>query len=191
VAVPAGFTDAGLPFGVTVIAPAFREEALLPVANGIQARRAPIAGWKLGKIAEIDLEARPSPNWISVGVIGAHLSGQPLNHQLLDRGARLVRATWTAGDYKLFALTNTKPLKPGLVRVPGFDGGGVEIEIWTMHESEFGSFVGGVPPPLCIGSCELADGVVVKGFLCEPYATEGMPEITQLGGWRAYLNTLL
>ena len=96
----------------------------------------------------------------------------------------------TAADYKMFALTATKPLKPGLVRVPGFAGGGVETEIWTMHESEFGSFVAAIPPPLSIGSCELADGEIVKGFLCEPYATNGMPEITHLGGWRNYLNTL-
>jgi allophanate hydrolase len=166
VAMPAGFTKAGLPFGVTVFGKAFYDKELLTFAQGTQ---------------------KQSTHSILLGVVGAHLSGQPLNHQLLDRGARLVRTTKTAASYKMFALTNTKPPKPGLVKTPGFEGPGVEIEIWSMGEAEFGSFVAAVPPPLSIGTCELADGTSVKGFLCEPYAAGGMPEITSLGGWRAYL----
>jgi allophanate hydrolase len=125
---------------------------------------------------------------VKVGVVGAHLSGQPLHYQLTERGARLIRTTRTAKDYKFFALTNTTPPKPGLIRVPGFDGPGIEIEVWSMRHEKFGSFVAAIPPPLGIGTCLLEDGELVKGFICEPYATERMPEITQHGGWRDYLK---
>jgi len=167
VAVPAGFTNTGLPFGVTVFGRAFTEAALLAFAQKLP---------------------QSSENWISLGVVGAHLSGQPLNHQLTDRGAKLLMTARTAASYKMFALTNTKPPKPGLIRVPGFSGPGIEIEIWSMPESQFGSFVAAVPAPLSIGTCELSDGTSVKGFLCEPYATNGMAEITNLGGWRSFLS---
>lgn len=168
VAVPAGFTKAGLPFGVTVFSRAFLDKELLAFAQGMQ---------------------KQSPRSVLLGVVGAHLSGQPLNYQLLDRGARLVKTTKTAATYRMFALTNTTPPKPGLLKVPGFAGPGVEIEVWAMGEAEFGSFVDAVPPPLSIGTCELSDGTSVKGFICEPYATEGMPEITSLGGWRPFLSS--
>ena len=171
VAVPAGFTRAGLPFGVTAIARAFSEKGLLVLANSIQ-------------------QARPGDGWILLSVVGAHLSGQPLNYQLVERGARLVRTAKTGADYRLFALTNTTPVKPGLLRTPGFAGPGIETEIWAMPEAAFGSFVAAVPPPLSIGTCALSDGTAVKGFLCEPYATEGMPDITHFGSWRAYLSTV-
>jgi allophanate hydrolase len=182
VAVPAGFTNAGLAFGVTAIGPAFTEETLLHFAQHIHRQRAPIA--------DLPPPSGITPGWISLGVVGAHLSGQPLNYQLLDRGAKLLRTTKTAADYKFYALTNTKPAKPGLIRVPGFAGPGIEIEVWTIHESQFGSFVAAVPPPLSIGTCELSSGDSVKGFLCEPYAIAAMPDITHLGSWRSYLSTL-
>ena len=100
-----------------------------------------------------------------------------------------MRQTTTAADYRLYALEASIPPKPGLVRVPGFEGPGIEAEIWLVPDSEFGSFVQGIPPPLGIGTCELADGSSVKGFLCEAWAADGSPEITELGGWRAYLKS--
>jgi allophanate hydrolase len=169
VAVPAGFAKPELPFGVTVIGPRFHDASLLRFARQMHELQAP-------------------KSWIQLGVVGAHLSGQPLNSQLTDRGARFVRADKTAGDYRFYALTNTKPAKPGLIRELGFDGPGIEIEIWSIHESQFGSFVAAVPAPLSIGTCILSDGSAVKGFLCEPYAIAGMPEITSHAGWRAYLS---
>lgn len=170
VAVPAGFTKNGLPFGVTVIGQTFYDSALLPFAGRIHELQSPTG-------------------WIQLGVVGAHLSGQPLNHQLTDRAARFLRTDRTAGDYRFYALTNAKPAKPGLIREPGFQGPGIEIEIWSIHESQFGSFVAAVPPPLSIGTCVLQDGSPVKGFLCEPYAVSGMPEITSYAAWRAYLKS--
>jgi allophanate hydrolase len=119
-------------------------------------------------------------------VVGAHLRGEPLNHQLLDRGARLVAATATAPEYRLYRLPDADPAKPGLVRVAG-DGVEVEVEVWELGEREFGTFVAAVPPPLAIGTVRLMDGSEVKGFLCEPYAVAGARDISAFGGWRAYL----
>jgi allophanate hydrolase len=124
-----------------------------------------------------------------LAVVGAHLTGQPLNHQLTDRGATLVRTTATASCYRLYAL-DTEPPKPGLVRVAPADpaAGAVEVEVWELDDAAFGSFVAEVPPPLCIGTVLLADGSSVMGFLCEPVALDGAPDITASGGWRAHLG---
>jgi allophanate hydrolase len=122
-----------------------------------------------------------------IAVVGAHLAGQPLNHQLTSRGAALVVATRTAPVYRLVAL-DTDPPKPGLIRVgpesPG--AGAIEVEVWDVDAAGFASFVDGIPAPLCIGRVVLADGSDVAGFLCEPIAADGAPDITHHGGWRAF-----
>lgn len=130
-----------------------------------------------------------------LAVVGAHLTGQPLHHQLTDRGARLVATTRTAPCYRLVALP-TDPPKPGLVRTVDADhadpgAGSVEVEVWELDDAGFGSFVAGVPAPLCIGTVELEDGSAVHGFLCEELATRDAPDITATGGWRAYLSQQL
>ncbi len=122
-----------------------------------------------------------------LAVVGAHLTGQPLNWQLTDREARLMKTCRTAPGYQLYALSGTVPAKPGLVRDPSFQGPGIEVEVWAVPEEKFGGFVAAVPPPLSIGSAELEDGSVVKCFMCEPYALETAEEITALGGWRNYV----
>jgi allophanate hydrolase len=129
------------------------------------------------------------PTMPLLAVVGAHLVGQPLNHQLTDRAAVLVRTTATAPCYRLFAL-DTDPPKPGLVRVESDDpgAGSVEVEVWELDDAGFGSFVAGVPAPLCIGTVLLADDSAVMGFLCESVALDGTPDITGTGGWRAYLR---
>lgn len=127
---------------------------------------------------------------VRLAVVGAHLSGQPLHHQLSDRGAVLVDTTTTADHYHLYALDTTPP-KPGLVRTnPGERGAGpIEVEVWELGVAEFGSFVDEVPPPLGIGTVVLADGSSVNGFICEALAVEDAEEITIHGGWRAYLSS--
>jgi allophanate hydrolase len=174
VAVPAGVRPNGLPFGVSLIGRAFSEEALLAVAD------------RFLRGSGLDLEPR-FPGCVAVAVVGAHLSGQPLNRQLTDRGARLWKTCRTARGYRLYALHGTMPPKPGLVRDPGFEGAGVEVEVWAMPEHQFGGFVAEVPPPLGIGTATLDDGQSVKCFMCEPYAIGQSTEITRFGGWRNYL----
>jgi allophanate hydrolase len=170
-AVPCGWRDDGVPFGVTFLGPAFAD----PVVVTAGAR---LAG-----------EPDPFPpawvGWTDVVVVGAHLSGQPLNHQLTDRGGHFVAAVLTAPAYRLSALP-TVPPKPGLVRVAE-DGAQVATEVWRLPTDGFGSFVAGIPAPLGIGTIELADGTAVQGFVCESYAVAGAPDITHHGGWTAYL----
>lgn len=172
--VPAGFRDDGLPFGVTLVGPAWSDGALS--ALGMRFRGEESA-------------ARPGKGMVRVAVVGAHLSGMPLNWQLTDRKAQMLRAARTAPAYRLFALSGQKPPKPGLVHVDA-DGQGacIEVEVWEMPVTRFGSFVSEIPPPLGIGTLELEDGERVKGFLCEQYATEGCKDITALGSWRAFVH---
>ncbi|HXB69963.1 MAG TPA: allophanate hydrolase [Candidatus Acidoferrales bacterium] len=180
VAVPAGFGSTRLPFGISLIGPAFSDEALLALADAFHRSQGEVPG------PSVELEVAP-PGCVLVAVVGAHLTGQPLNWQLTDRGARPVRTCRTARGYRLYALDQSMPPKPGLVREDGFAGPGIEVEVWAVPEDRFGGFVAAVPPPLGIGSAVLEDGQTVKCFICEPYALAGAAEITRFGGWRAYL----
>ena len=126
---------------------------------------------------------------IAVAVVGAHLSGLPLNSQLTERGARLLRSTRTAPCYRLYALPGTTPPKPGLQRVS--EGGArIELEVWALPQAEVGSFLSLIPAPLGLGSLLLEDGSAVHGFLCESHALQGARDITGFGGWRAYMAHL-
>ena len=124
--------------------------------------------------------------WISIAVAGAHLRGQPLEHQLTERRAVWLGTTTSADAYRLYALPNTVPPKPGLVRVGAGHGTAIELDVWALPPDGFGTFVASIPAPLCIGTVELADGTTTSGFLCEPGALDGATDITSFGGWRAY-----
>jgi len=122
-------------------------------------------------------------------VVGAHLSGLPLNGQLRERGATLRESAHTAPCYRLFALPGTTPPKPGLQRCA--EGGrSIEVEVWDMPMAALGSFLALIPSPLGLGSLELADGRFVHGFVCEAHALAGARDISGFGGWRAYLASL-
>ena len=127
------------------------------------------------------------PDPILLAVAGAHLTGQPLNHQLTDGGAELVTTTTTSADYRLFAL-DTIPPKPGLQRVAEGEGAPIEVELWRLDPAFFGTFVAALPQPMAIGKVRLIDGKLVEGFLCEPIATSSARDITESGGWRAHLR---
>jgi allophanate hydrolase len=131
----------------------------------------------------------PVEDRLAIAVVGAHLEGQPLHHQLMDRDAVLVARTTTSPDYRLYAL-DTVPPKPGLVRTIDGHGVPIEVEVYEMDAAALGTFVAAVPPPLAIGTITLADGTDVSGFVCEPYALTDAPEITGHGGWRNYLASI-
>lgn len=122
---------------------------------------------------------------IEIAVVGAHLSGMPLNRELTERGGVLRRSVATAPLYRLHALAGGPPERPGLIRV-GPGGAAIATEVWALDAEGFGGFVAGVPSPLCIGTLILADGTTPKGFLCEPAGLVGARDITEYGGWRAY-----
>lgn len=187
IAVPAGFRGNGLPFGVTLIGHAFQDRLLGRIADRLH--RA-LAGAAIGgtslPLPASPLPAMPAPETIRLAVFGAHLAGQPLNGQLTERRGRLIGAARTGPGYRLHALAQSLPAKPGLI----YDGqakGLVELEIWELDAAGFGSFVAAIPPPLGIGTITLEDGAQVKGFLCEPHALAGAEDITDFGGWRRWL----
>lgn len=184
-ALPAGFRRDGLPFGITLISGAWRDRDLQELgAHWLNHAPTPLGA--TGR--ERPPEAAPDPDgsMVQVAVVGAHLSGMPLNDQLTGRGARLLQSTTTASCYRLYALAGTTPPKPGLQRDP--TGDALEVEVWAMPTEHFGSFVALIPHPLGIGTVELADGTWTKGFICEEAGLEGATDITHLGGWRAYIQ---
>jgi len=188
--VPSSLRPNGLPFGITLIGRCASDWQLAELgqryhhATGLTQGATGLPLPEPQPIAGLSLAAPPS---VRVAVVGAHLSGMPLNGQLTERGATLLSRTHTAPVYRLYALPGTTPPKPGLLRVAPGEGERIEIEVWDMPLSQYGSFVALVPAPLSIGSLHLADGSSVQGFLCEPLALQGAADITHLGGWRAYL----
>ncbi len=192
IAVPAGMRPDGMPFGVSLIAPAFSDPALLVLADRLHRATSAHLGGSPRPLADTPTLAvtTPPPGCLLMAVVGAHLSGQPLNWQLTQRKGRLIRTCRTDPGYKFYALKNTTPPKPGLAWVPGFAGPGIELEVWALPEDTVGSFVDAVPPPLCIGTLRLEDGTQVKGFLAEPAALADATDITDHTSWRNYLKTL-
>jgi allophanate hydrolase len=187
-ALPSGTAAAGLPFGVTFIGQAHADAALARWGQQWQAR----TGLPLGATGRTPGAATAQPLWplskptLPLAVVGAHLSGLPLNSQLLERGAVLRQATTTAPAYRLYALPGTTPPKPGLVRVAE-GGASLAVEVWDMPLNQLGSFLALIPQPLGLGTLELADGSTVHGFLCENIAVQDARDISSFGGWRAFL----
>lgn len=184
-ALPADLRSDGLPFGITLIAPAWQDAALADFGRHWQSAHP----WKRGAtnlpLPEPATTHEPPAGHVRLAVVGAHLSGMPLNYQLTERRARFVESTVTASHYRLYALPDTTPPKPGLVKAES--GGEIVVELWDVPLDQFGSFVALIPPPLGIGTVTLKDGREVKGFICESIATHGAEDITELGGWRAYM----
>ncbi|VWX61937.1 Allophanate hydrolase [Burkholderiales bacterium 8X] len=185
-AVPSSIRPDGLPFGITLVGPCGSDLQLAELGQ----RYHHAAGGKLGATDEPLPPPAPMPlavDSVRVAVVGAHLSGMPLNSQLTERGARLVAAATSAPDYRLFALSGTVPPKPGMLRVAPGAGASIALEVWEMPLAAYGSFVALIPAPLGIGTLTLSDGSSVQGFVCESIALEGAEDITHHGGWRAYV----
>jgi len=193
IAVPAGFRAASrLPFGVTLIGPTFSDFDLAVIADRLHHALREGVGRAVGPVAELPAArvARDLDQRITVAVAGAHLSGLPLNRELTELGAIFLEKTKTAPSYRLIALKGVSPPKPGLAHTPGFEGPGIDVELWSLSERDFGRFIAGIPSPMGIGKVKLESGAVVPGFVCEAFALEGGEDITALGGWRAYLGRL-
>jgi allophanate hydrolase len=176
----------GLPSGVTFIAKAWHDQALADFGQRWQQA----CGLMLGRSQQRYVPMQPiaSAHHVKLAVVGAHLSGMPLNHQLTQRAAVLLEQTHTAAHYKLYALKHCQPAKPGLQSHPA--GRAIAVEVWAVPLALFGQVVAEVPAPLGIGNIQLVDGSWVKGFICEAHAIEGATDISDFGGWRAYLAAL-
>ena len=185
-AVPAGFQRDHLPFGVTLFAPARQDGPLLRLAARMQSALGAAPGACGRPLVSPGGGLRLPSGQVRVAVCGAHLSGLPLNGQLTSRGARLVEQVKSAPTYKFYALPGGPPFRPGMVRVSS-GGDAIDLEIWELPATEYGSFVAGIPAPLGIGTVQLEDGRTVQGFVCEDAAIGGAEDITDLGNWRTYL----
>jgi allophanate hydrolase len=187
-AVPAAMHADGTPFGVTLLAPAGNDAMLASIGRVFHSHtRLPLGALGRAQPSLAELPAVALAGEVAIAVVGAHLSGMPLNSELRSLGARLLETTTTAPDYRLYALAGSTPPKPGLLRTAKGDGVAVEVEVWTLSTEAFGHFVAAVPAPLSIGTLALTGGRAVKGFLVEGQAVVGGQDISKFGGWRAFV----
>jgi allophanate hydrolase len=194
VAFPADRTRDGLPFGISLLGLAGTDARLAGMGAACEALLdLPLGATGIDRAAMgvAAIPAEPddaiAQDGMLLAVIGAHLRGMPLHGQLADRGAELIAATTTAAEYRLFALADSIPAKPGLVRVAE-GGSAIAVEVYSVPRGRFGEFMAGVLPPLAIGTVRLLDGSTAHGFVCEPAGLAGAVDITEYGGWRAYLD---
>src|SRR6266481_5154060 len=186
-ALPAAIRPDGIPFGITLLAPAGHDALLASIGRVFHAdTKLNMGGRSLPQPPLATLPQDLGGDEIAIAVVGAHLSGMALNCELKALGGRLLEAAMTAPDYRLYALPTTPP-KPGMLRVEKGAGSSIELELWALSAAAFGKFVAAIPPPLSIGTVRLADGRGVKGFIVEPADVDGARDISAFGGWRAFV----
>jgi allophanate hydrolase len=191
IAAPSGMRADGLPSSLTLIGPAGADGFLAGIASEVQRRSgATMGATGLSVEPPAPAPSRAPPGLIEIAAVGAHLSGLPLNRELVALGGVLLREVETVPDYRLYALPDTVPAKPGLLRVAPGEGGGIAVEIWGLDPKAFGTFVAAIPSPLGVGTLHFRDGTSAKGFLVEAAAVKGAKDITRFGGWRAYVGSL-
>jgi len=187
IATPSGIRGDGLPSSVTLIGPSGADGFIAGVAAGFQGLSSASTGSTERNAPASRATAHTAGDRIEIAVVGAHLTGLPLNRELVELGASFSREVETTQDYRLFALPGSVPAKPGLLRVAEGAGAAIKAEIWTLDPAGFGAFVAKIPAPLGIGTVRLSDGATVKGFLVEAEAVKTAEDVSGFGGWRAYL----
>jgi allophanate hydrolase len=185
-ALPAAMRADGIPFGITLLAPAGNDALLASIGRVFHADTGLTVGAKGVNQPALLPVTETGSDEIAIAVVGAHLSGMALNGELRAFGGRLLEETVTALDYRLYALDTTPP-KPGMLRVDAGAGHPIKLELWALSAAAFGKFVAAIPPPLSVGTVRLADGRGVKGFIVEPAAVNGARDISSFGGWRAFV----
>jgi allophanate hydrolase len=184
---PAAIRSDGIPFGITLLAPAGNDAQIASIGRVFHAdTQLTMGAMGVPQPPLANVPACLRGDEIAVAVVGAHLSGMVLNGELRALGGRLLEQTKTAPDYKLYALDTTPP-KPGMLRVEAGAGSSIELEVWALGAAAFGKFVAAIPPPLSIGTVRLADGRGVKGFIVEPADIAGARDISAFNGWRAFV----
>jgi allophanate hydrolase len=187
-ALPSAIRTDEIPFGITLLAPAGQDALLASIGRVFQAQTKLTLGAKGVTLPPLaDLELVLTGDEIPIAVVGAHLSGMALNGELKAFGGRLLEATSTAPDYRLYALSTTPP-KPGMLRVEAGSGASIELELWALPATAFAKFVAAVPPPLSIGTVRLKDGRGIKGFIVEAADIGSARDISAFGGWRAFVT---
>ncbi|RHW23260.1 allophanate hydrolase [Nocardioides immobilis] len=198
VAVPAGCVtepDGSLAqFGVTVVARPFHDAVALDLAQRVMVAPPDLRDLAGPTAAPALPPADPWPvragaPAVDLFVVGAHLVGQPLEHELRRLGARWVGTAATTASYRLAVLA-TSPPKPGLARVADSSGAEIPGEVWQLSTGALGRFLAELPAPMMLGPVDLADGRTVVGFGCTTDAVGGATDITGYGDWRSYLAAM-
>ncbi len=177
-AVPAGYWSSGVPYGVSLIGPAWSEARLCQLATAIGHTGRQTSAFTPS--CYLDRHER------LLCVCGGHMRGLALNHQLLTLGGRFLEETRSATHYRMLLLDAEDPPRPGLIRT---EGGGMPqaVELWALPVEALGKLLSLLPQALALGPVELADGRWVSGFVCQAAPGSAHPDITAYGGWRAYL----
>jgi len=187
-AVPASMRPDGIPFGITLLATANNDAMLASIGRVFHSdTKLKVGAMGIIQPALPAISKTVGKDEVAIVAVGAHMSGMALNHELTSLGGRLIEATATAPDYKLYALKGTTPPKPGMLRVAEKSGVELRIEVWALPLKNFGAFVDKIPSPLSIGTIKLANGSTAKGFLVEAEAIKDARDISSFGGWRAFM----
>lgn len=187
IAVPIAARRDGRPGSITLLGKSGDDGILAGLAKSLHEGAGPslgATGWRIEN--EDDPQSEAGAGEIAIALVGAHMRGLPLNHEIAGRGGRFLYAAHTAPDYRFYALAGGPPKRPGLVRAK--DGASIAVEIWALPLPRFGEFMAGIPSPLSIGTVTLDNGEQVKGFLCESAGLAGAEDITHFGGWRNFLS---
>lgn len=188
-AIPMGFQDNGLPLGVTLMAPAWHESALLRYGASLWPQWVDHSGSaSLPVVSPESLQAE-ALGYLPLVVCGAHLSGMALNHQLTERGGWLLEATRSANDYRLYALQGGPLPRPAMVHDHHY-GRDIEVEVWALPLKRVGDFLQGIAKPLGLGKVKLADGRYETGFICAASELGDAFEITGFGSWRGFMAAI-
>ena len=174
-----------MPFGITLLAPAGHDMQLAAIGAAFHAR----SGLKLGASDQPvpPLQAAPpalQPGEIAIAVVGAHLSGMPLNGELRALNARLMQGD---NDRRRLPAVRT-------ARHRAAEAGPAAGRAWRRRVDRAGDLGAdrrglrqvrdNIPSPLGDRHPRLDDGSEVKGFLVEPAALDGARDISEFGGWR-------
>ena len=124
---------------------------------------------------------------LEIVLVGAHMTGLPLNGDIVALDGVFGRAAATEDCYRLFALPGGPPSRPGLLRVAAGAGYAIAVEVWRVPSRQIGALLAAIPAPLGLGTIRLEGGTMAKGFLVEAEGTRGAEDISTFGGWRAYL----
>ncbi len=192
IAVPTGKRGDGLPMSVTLLAASGQDALTAELGRTLHEAfggTLGATGWPQ-RSSHILAPDTFGPEAIEIAVVGAHLSGMPLNGQLRDLDAVFCRTARTTPGYRLHALAEQGIAKPGLIRVERDSGAAIEVEIWRLEPAAFGNFVATIQPPLGIGTIDLEDGTRCKGFLVEAAGLAGATDISGYGGWRKYVSDI-
>jgi hypothetical protein len=120
---------------------------------------------------------------VYLAVNGTLMRGLELNGNLQAVGATFVKETTTVPSYRLWSIDDRHP---AMLRVKQ-GGAAIAVEVWAVPVAGMSDLLLKEPPGLCIGKVQLADGEEVLGVLGEPILCEDQREITEYGGWRAYI----